>query len=317
MVNKALSILRRFSRLGTATLMAAFLAQGCQPEPASDATHEQCLPSCDGRECGDDGCGGECGTCNGDADCSVDGLCTPIGPDGGCQGSCEELGFECGEACGESCGECTGEQEGCIGNFCQCLAACDAASCETADGCGGQCGPCANAANCQDCPLQLSLVDQVVVDGLLTELTLALDYLPQDGKPLPTMADIRLAVTGPAQLKQVGLGPPVTEADKSLFVSPETGKPFLVLDDGVHQILVFSTGNTIAIEPGRWLLLRFKMGPASSAETLNWDAAPATFALVTRDETLAPPGADSTLWGGGYDAPVVVWAQASEVNDEL
>ncbi|GEM_PF-6383667 len=36
-----------------------------------------CLPFCDGRECGDDGCGGLCGTCAGDLVCLPEGLCVP------------------------------------------------------------------------------------------------------------------------------------------------------------------------------------------------------------------------------------------------
>lgn len=34
-----------------------------------------CTPQCSGRECGDDGCGGSCGTCNGSATCSPAGTC--------------------------------------------------------------------------------------------------------------------------------------------------------------------------------------------------------------------------------------------------
>ncbi|MFK7986856.1 MAG: hypothetical protein AB8I08_12600 [Sandaracinaceae bacterium] len=34
-----------------------------------------CTPQCAGRECGDDGCGGSCGSCNGTATCSAAGTC--------------------------------------------------------------------------------------------------------------------------------------------------------------------------------------------------------------------------------------------------
>lgn len=34
-----------------------------------------CKPNCDGKECGADGCGGECGTCTGGEVCAMDGTC--------------------------------------------------------------------------------------------------------------------------------------------------------------------------------------------------------------------------------------------------
>jgi V8-like Glu-specific endopeptidase len=47
----------------------------------------ECTPSCAGRACGDDGCGGVCGACEGAAVCSADGQCaspTPSSPGGAC-----------------------------------------------------------------------------------------------------------------------------------------------------------------------------------------------------------------------------------------
>jgi V8-like Glu-specific endopeptidase len=47
-----------------------------------------CTPSCDGRQCGDDGCGGVCGTCADGQTCSADGQCQSKPPQpGGCQES--------------------------------------------------------------------------------------------------------------------------------------------------------------------------------------------------------------------------------------
>ncbi len=71
-----------------------------------------CTPSCSGKECGSDGCGGSCGTCNAGESCSA-GLCVA-----GCVPNC--TGLECGsDGCGGSCGTCnTGEncQSGqCVG----------------------------------------------------------------------------------------------------------------------------------------------------------------------------------------------------------
>ena len=41
---------------------------------------EPCVPQCDGKECGSDGCGGTCGTCDGKA-CSADFKCVPFSCD--------------------------------------------------------------------------------------------------------------------------------------------------------------------------------------------------------------------------------------------
>ena len=49
-----------------------------------------CVPSCDGRVCGWDGCGGSCGTCNVGDHCDASGHCVP---EGGC-GLCAD-GAEC------------------------------------------------------------------------------------------------------------------------------------------------------------------------------------------------------------------------------
>lgn len=41
-------------------------------EACSDGACVECTPSCDSKECGDDGCGGTCGECNGDMMCEND-----------------------------------------------------------------------------------------------------------------------------------------------------------------------------------------------------------------------------------------------------
>ena len=98
-----------------------------------------CMPKCDGRECGDDGCGGSCGECPGQQDtCQEGGVCH-------CEASCE--GKECGpDGCGGSCGVCISEictSEG----TCGCAPACEGKQCGQ-DGCGGSCGTCAEATYC-------------------------------------------------------------------------------------------------------------------------------------------------------------------------
>ncbi len=56
-----------------------------------------CEPDCQGKECGNDGCGGSCGQCVGGEFCDSDGSCSEC--------SCGEK--ECGQnQCGASCGSC-------------------------------------------------------------------------------------------------------------------------------------------------------------------------------------------------------------------
>ena len=118
-----------------------------------------CKPSCEGKVCGDDGCGGNCGTCEGAATCQ-DGQCK-------CSPKCE--GKECGDnGCGGSCGSCEADKAckadkcACAGPVCKgkCCAAgqacqknaccspkCAGKTCGP-DGCGGQCGECAQGEKC-------------------------------------------------------------------------------------------------------------------------------------------------------------------------
>jgi hypothetical protein len=58
-----------------------------------------CQPSCAGKSCGDDGCGGVCGTCPMGAACNAQGACFSCTPN--CTGK------TCGDdGCGGSCGAC-------------------------------------------------------------------------------------------------------------------------------------------------------------------------------------------------------------------
>jgi hypothetical protein len=91
---------------------------------------EVCTPDCEGKQCGSDGCGGQCGECAGQC---VEGLCH-AGP------GCEE-----------------GEGPGCGGCACEaCVCEMDSFCCETAwDGicvgeCIADCGGCATIESCGD-----------------------------------------------------------------------------------------------------------------------------------------------------------------------
>jgi len=100
-----------------------------------------CAPVCDGRECGPDGCGGTCGSCQGNQLC-VDGSC-------GCVPDCQ--GRECGsDGCGGTCGTCGAgpcdDQSGhCLGD----RPNCNGKECGS-DGLGGLCGVCPEGLTCTD-----------------------------------------------------------------------------------------------------------------------------------------------------------------------
>jgi hypothetical protein len=90
-----------------------------------------CIPDCEGKECGPDGCGGNCGYCSRPEDC-VDGECV-------CTPDCE--GKECGpDGCGGNCGYCP-RGEDCIDGMCACEPNCEGKECGS-DGCEGECGFC-------------------------------------------------------------------------------------------------------------------------------------------------------------------------------
>ena len=76
---------------------------GVQPDQAPDV----CVPQCEGKQCGPDGCGGTCGTCTGTDVCNEQtGQCGP------CQPNCE--GKECGDdGCGGECGTCPSDKPVC------------------------------------------------------------------------------------------------------------------------------------------------------------------------------------------------------------
>jgi hypothetical protein len=108
----------------------------------------QCVPKCDNRECGPDGCGGFCGEpvtgeCPGAQDVCEDGRCK-------CQPDCEAKGKDCGsDGCGGLCGtlegECPGHQDKCVEGHCTCQPACEGKDCGP-DGCGGFCSALADGA---------------------------------------------------------------------------------------------------------------------------------------------------------------------------
>lgn len=90
--------------------------------------------NCKDKECGDDGCGGKCGTCGELTECK-EGKCQAIP----CEPDCKDK--DCGgDGCGGTCGSC---QDGydCLDGACVCVPKCAGKECGD-DQCGGSCGTC-------------------------------------------------------------------------------------------------------------------------------------------------------------------------------
>jgi len=130
----------------------------CSPACSSNETCKDgkcvpntCTPDCSGKTCGDNGCGGSCGTCNTGETCNAAGTCetetcTPK--------TCADLAKECGtfnDGCGTNleCGTCdTGKY--CNAGTCEvgtCTPDCSGKNCGD-DGCSGSCGTCNTGETC-------------------------------------------------------------------------------------------------------------------------------------------------------------------------
>ena len=92
-----------------------------------------CIRKCNGKNCGDDGCKGSCGTCPSGQTCGQDGKCTGCTPN--CDGTCKE-DDGCGNTCQGTCpsGQTCGQDGKCTG----CTPKCDG-TCKEDDGCGNPC----------------------------------------------------------------------------------------------------------------------------------------------------------------------------------
>ncbi|GEM_PF-2442389 len=99
---------------------------------------KECCPyaqNCEGKNCGEDGCGGLCGQCGEFEECSAKGVCEEKVCEGGCDG--KDCGFD---ECGKSCGTCPGGNE-CQDGACICVPKCAGKECGD-DSCNGTCGTC-------------------------------------------------------------------------------------------------------------------------------------------------------------------------------
>jgi hypothetical protein len=115
-------------------------------------TADCCEANCTGKSCGDDGCGGSCGTCDTNYECV----------EGKCQATCGSVTYTCKNRCGQqydvygyyycnaySCEQnpshCAPDFYSCCGGGC--VADCNGKQCGD-DGCGGSCGTCSSGYTC-------------------------------------------------------------------------------------------------------------------------------------------------------------------------
>jgi len=118
-----------------------------------------CVPQCQGKECGDDGCGGSCGTCPPKYSCQKN-VCQPI-----CMPSC--LGKQCGpDGCGGSCGTCPDGFK-CDAGACvpYCTPDCKGKKCGP-DGCNGLCGMCGPDEVCLNGQCKIAWDCELLLDCL-------------------------------------------------------------------------------------------------------------------------------------------------------
>ena len=99
-----------------------------------------CAPACGGKECGDDGCGKECGEC-GEFESCISNTCVK-----NCEEACSFR--ECGLYNGCSCGSCSATEK-CVAYLCEkdCDAICKDVDCGFKDGC--YCGSCGTGLVCE------------------------------------------------------------------------------------------------------------------------------------------------------------------------
>ena len=109
----------------------------------SDPGNPNCTPNCDGKECGSDGCGGQCGMCGENKSCDITSYTCQ------CHAKCD--GKTCGDdGCG---GTCSCQNIGDVCNpetkICECIPSCDGKECGN-NGCGGNCGACTGGLVCDN-----------------------------------------------------------------------------------------------------------------------------------------------------------------------
>ena len=281
-------------------LSAVACVLGCagadDEQDSSQSPDSVCIPSCETKVCGDDGCGESCGACGPGQSCGDSGQCAED-----CSLDCATAGVECGTHCGQVCGSCaTGTH--CDNGQCTCSPSCGGKTCADDNGCGGTCSPCPSEVSCTDCTLQLKVVDrELTATGQVKAVVLAIDYVAAADTPLPSLANVSVRIDGPMDLLQVGIGAPVLEADKRLLPDASTGRPYRTHDDGRVSFVIMSPTSNQPIGSGRWILMRVEFTDAVAGDQ------PMVARLVPHKEMLAPEVADAALWSEILDGAVVVW----------
>ena len=129
----------------------------CCSDACSECGFCPCEPDCSGKECGDDGCGGQCGPCPVGEACYAE-ICEVHCGNGECEA---DLGETCA-SCADDCGACelsSGcellEQPSCGGCLCEaCVCEADSFCCDMAwdsscvKECLSECGGCGESAGC-------------------------------------------------------------------------------------------------------------------------------------------------------------------------
>lgn len=129
--------------------------------PAPPAPPAACVPKCTGLKCGDDGCGGTCGTCTSGQSCT-NGVCVSP-PPGGCTSNSDcTAGWTCTNGtcwAPSNQGACTADSDCDPGYYCT------SGFCSGSDPCAGKqcgnilnadgsvlknCGTCSSGQNCSD-----------------------------------------------------------------------------------------------------------------------------------------------------------------------
>ncbi|MDF1563958.1 MAG: hypothetical protein P1V51_12995 [Deltaproteobacteria bacterium] len=234
-----------------------------------------CVPSCLGAQCGDDGCGGSCGTCETGEICSG-GVCTTCTP------QCD--GLECGDdGCGGVCGTCS-SGERCVSGLCEatCTPDCTDRTCGD-DGCGGVCGTCTSPQRCHE-------------GGCVEPALLLVDLLVENLSASPA------AIWGLGEYQaSPSLGPPVTYGQ-----GPQPGTTQVLL---CGNTVLCSDEPILSVETGYGLKLGYDLGAGrvqcSAAFTLHAAGAPT---VVGGDCLVAGGGPFATLEvGGTTGTPTFTW----------
>lgn len=179
----------------------------CKEDPDCDT----CVPDCEGKDCGDNGCGGECDRCGLGSRCSASQRCEPI-----CVPSCD--GRKCGpDGCGDTCGECDGTCN--AAGKCQgrCVPKCSSGQQCGSDRCGGTCGPgCPKDRECRsdklrcDCPFFDRIGYSIALDAKgdfsdISFVTVNVWHRELDGKEQPSKGETFCKREGCS--KNFGAGP--------------------------------------------------------------------------------------------------------------